>query len=335
MTGKGFTVRRGGALGKRSARGAGGPLRKAARHLTSQEGDRAKKLWEEYFVAAGGQEEVAVALKWLMEEKGLMKDDALDIIGEWWGPEGPEAIVPIDPLHPDEVHIYQQRIAQHPPTGELPPLAKGTIVYANTWPAIVMERSRRKHNTWIEPIYCEIWGYHHELGSAYRKDIFPALSMDVWKSDVGKMGGDPEDRYFKGDLVKADPDQGHVFRIMEKEVAAVSRVEIYQLILDETVGRGHGVLTGPKIHPDIPTLGESHSWPFHSTVRHIGFGFFEGTATSGKYEFEGGGAMRRATDDEGNYVSWTPVRGDPAVLSELGYDLGAVERALVELIGGG
>jgi len=270
MTGKGFTVRRGGALGKRSARGAGRPLRKAARHLTIQP-----------------------------------------------EPEG-------------------TTVAQHPAEGELPPLAKGTIVYNIIgWPAIVAEATRRKHNTAIEPVFCEVWGWHHEMGSVYRKELIPALSMDQWKNDVRKMGGDPEDRYFKGDLIIADPDQHQLYRVMQKEVTAISRAEIYQLILDETVGRGHGVLTGPKIHPDIPTLGESHSWPYHSSVEHLGFGFFRGKTPSGEYQFDGGGAMRRATDDEGNYVSWTPVVASSAVLSELGYDLGRVERALVELIGGG
>ena len=469
--------------------------------MTSREGDGVKvvsytdeeleELWGEYFVAEGGRPDVAVALKWLTEEKGLTKDGALDVIGDWWGPEGPVEEIPIDPLHPEEVHLYRpyrRQVAQHPPAGELPPLKKGTIVYANGWPAIVMESTRRKHNTrmeavlcevfgwahesgsayrkdifpavsmdqwkrdiakeghrpedryfkgdlmiaedvmgqvfrimqdadelpplakgtivyniigWpaivaeatrrkhntaMEPVFCEVWGWHHEMGSVYRKELIPALSMDQWKNDVRKMNGDPEDRYFKGDLIIADPDQHQLYRIMQagdsvvltkedarrilkvfeiiesgkaipemmdlirdlvpklqyqvigagkKEVTAISKSEIYQLILDETVGRGHGVLTGPKIHPDIPTLGESHSWPYHSSVEHLGFGFFRGKTPSGEYQFDGGGAMRRATDDEGNYVSWTPVVASSAVLSELGYDLGRVERALVELIGGG
>lgn len=219
---------------------------------------------------------------------------------------------------------------------EFPPLAKGTIVYNIAgWPAIVAEATRRKHNTAMEPIFCEVWGWHHEMGSVYRKELIPALSMDQWKNDVRKMNGDPDDRYFKGDLIIADPDQHQLYRVMQKEVTAVSKSEIYQMILDETVGRGHGVLTGPKIHPDIPDLADAARWPYHSSVEHLGFGFFKGETPSGEFHFDGGGAMRRATDDEGNYVSWTPLVANSAVLSDLGYDLGAVERALVGLIGEG
>lgn len=373
-------------MGKRSARGASGASRGAAKHLTSQEGDRVKELWLEY-MGAVGRPEVEQAVKWLMEEKGLTVEEADAMVAEWWGSE------------PEDIHVYpgdEPLTAQHPPTGELPPLAKGTIVYANAWPAIVMERSRRKHNTRIEPVYCEIWGYHHELGSAYRKDIFPALSMDVWKNDVRKMGGDPEDRYFEGDLVKADPDQGHVFRIMGKEAqesvsekvdtyyldsenfirdakadfaagdgeraarllqgavimfqriqdlyrlgpeakAAVPKTggaEAYQKLLDEVRGGG-AVLTGGAIHPDIPTIhdvGHQGGKRLKSLdeVRHLGFGFFEGNTPSGKFSFDAGGAMRHEAD-----FSWTPLRADPGVLSDLGYDLGRVERALVELTGEG
>lgn len=371
MTGKGFTVRRGGALGKRSARGAGRPSRKAGRHLTSQpEPEEIREaqhpptgelppLKKGTIVYANGWPAIVMentrrkhntrteavlceVFGWAHESGSAYRKDIFPAVSmdQWKRDIAKEGHSPEDRYFKGDLMIAEDVVGQvfriMQDADELPPLAKGTIVYNIIgWPAIVAEATRRKHNTATEPVFCEVWGWHHEMGSVYRKELIPALSMDQWKNDVRKMNGDPEDRYFKGDLIIADPDQHQLYRVMQKGVTAISGVEIYQLILDETVRKGHGVLTGPKIHLDIPTLGESHSWPFHSSVVHLGFGFFKGETPSGEYHFDGGGAMRSATDDEGNYVSWTPLVATSAVLSDLGYDLGRVERALAELIGKG
>lgn len=84
---------------------------------------------------------------------------------------------------------------------EYPKLKKGTLVWHGAWPAIVMQSSRRKHKTALEPIMCEVWGFAHECGSCYRQDLHPAHDRREWEDAVRFHGGDPEDRYFKGELI--------------------------------------------------------------------------------------------------------------------------------------
>jgi hypothetical protein len=113
--------------------------------------------------------------------------------------------------------------------------------------------------------------------------------------------------------------------------------EAYQRML-ELLDQGLGVLTGGEIHPDIPTIQDiSHRDGVRlqclKEVRHIVLGLFKGETASGEFSFDGGGAMRRVTDDEDNYLfAFTPLHAERVVLEELGYDAEAVRQAIEELI---
>ena len=82
-------------------------------------------------------------------------------------------------------------------------MLKGRIGY-NTigWPLIVLERAKSDNpNT---PVLCEVFGYAHESGSVYYKDI--QLTTDetdenAWSDAVRAMGCTLGDIYFKGKLI--------------------------------------------------------------------------------------------------------------------------------------
>lgn len=98
---------------------------------------------------------------------------------------------------------------------EYPKLKKGTLVFSGgVWPAIVMEAQRRKHKTALEPILCEVFGFAHESGSCYRKDLTCAMAMKQWRRAVRDQGFDPDKRFFEGELLIAENERNQRFLIM-------------------------------------------------------------------------------------------------------------------------
>ena len=83
-------------------------------------------------------------------------------------------------------------------------ILKGTIGYNPMgWAAVVMERARSdKPDT---PVLCEVWGFEHECGSMYYIEFKPATNLEEWKEAVEREGGNPDDRYFKGELIVYQP----------------------------------------------------------------------------------------------------------------------------------
>ena len=79
-------------------------------------------------------------------------------------------------------------------------ILKGTIGYNPAgWPSIAMERARSdKPGT---PVLCEVWGFEHECGSMYIEEFSPTSDIELWKQNVNQMGGNADDRYFKGELI--------------------------------------------------------------------------------------------------------------------------------------
>lgn len=77
-------------------------------------------------------------------------------------------------------------------------------------------------------------------------------------------------------------------------------------------------------NPDIPNIHNFCPKRYKDSVKHCGFGFFEGTTEKGTFSFDGGGAMVHESS-----LSWTPLRVEnDGVLELLGYDFSKVERAL-------
>lgn len=74
---------------------------------------------------------------------------------------------------------------------------KGRVGYSGTWPLVVVERARSDKP--LTPVLCEVWGFEHESGSVYLKDIRLAGSLESWKAD---RSGQPDGNsiYFKGEL---------------------------------------------------------------------------------------------------------------------------------------
>jgi hypothetical protein len=95
----------------------------------------------------------------------------------------------------------------------------------------------------------------------------------------------------------------------------------------EVVNEGVNILTAQEIHKDIPTI-HNITGKYHSSVVHMGWGYFEGATEKGKFTFCGGGAMNRIGDS----FAYTSLDGSKEVLADLGYDIDKVKKALVELI---
>lgn len=116
----------------------------------------------------------------------------------------------------------------------------------------------------------------------------------------------------------------------------MNKQEAYEYMLKVLDG-GNGVLTAGEIHPDIPLIhdvGQREGQRLQSAtpVKHCGWGLFTATTTSGGLSFDGGGAMYRATDEDGKHAfSWTVLRAYAQVQQELGYDAAAVRAAIEEL----
>jgi len=100
----------------------------------------------------------------------------------------------------------------------------------------------------------------------------------------------------------------------------------YAVLLEYVAKKGTPILTAQDIHRDIPTT-HNFDKKYHSSLKHLGFGFFSGNTEHGEFTFDGGGAMNH---DGG--ISWTTLRADDNVLRDLGYDMHKVERALRELM---
>lgn len=96
---------------------------------------------------------------------------------------------------------------------------------------------------------------------------------------------------------------------------------------------GTGILTSSEIHPDIPTVHDvgnrGHRLQTAGPTTHLGFGFFEAKTENGKVSFDGGGAMYRVKDENGNWLfSWTALKGN---VDDLGYHFGKAISAIGEL----
>jgi len=85
--------------------------------------------------------------------------------------------------------------------------------------------------------------------------------------------------------------------------------------------------------PRIPNLHNFHPEKYRGTVRHLGFGYFEGETEHGKFSFYAGGAMTHYHFDNGEWLSYSPIMVDsPEVLKDLGYDFNRVIQALRDII---
>lgn len=77
---------------------------------------------------------------------------------------------------------------------------KGRIGFnALGWPLILTERSRSDKP--MTPVSVEVWGLEHEIGSVYLNEISLTDDEKIWREAIRVRGGDPDQRYFKGELL--------------------------------------------------------------------------------------------------------------------------------------
>jgi len=110
--------------------------------------------------------------------------------------------------------------------------------------------------------------------------------------------------------------------------------EAWEEIL-ERLERGEAVLTAGSGTSGIPGIHNFYPKRYYPSIEHCGFGFFEGRTENGKFSFDGGGAMRHVQSGEGEdreYLSWTPLRAEKAVLEDLGFDFQAAREAVKEIL---
>jgi hypothetical protein len=84
-------------------------------------------------------------------------------------------------------------------------------------------------------------------------------------------------------------------------------------------------------------LGTDYGGRYYSSIRHLGWGFFEAKTPNGTFSFDGGGAMLRAGDvEKKTFISWSPLRiENKFVLDDLDYPfdevIAAIEKELSEI----
>ena len=76
---------------------------------------------------------------------------------------------------------------------------KGAIGFTAHWPLIVIERA--KSDAPLTPVLSEVFGFEHESGSVYAKDIILTTQRGSWEAQIKAQGFDVNQRYFKGPLV--------------------------------------------------------------------------------------------------------------------------------------
>ena len=77
---------------------------------------------------------------------------------------------------------------------------KGAIGFTSgSWPLIVIERARS--DAPLTPVLCEVFGFEHESGSVYLKDITLTTQRASWEAQITAQGFDVNQRCFKGPLV--------------------------------------------------------------------------------------------------------------------------------------
>jgi len=103
----------------------------------------------------------------------------------------------------------------------------------------------------------------------------------------------------------------------------------------------HGLPTIHNFYRRDPEKGDR----YRKSIKHCGFGFFEGETERGEFSFDGGGAMRHVStgryDEKGRRLSgtpyeslsWCPLRTSPEVLEDLGYDVDAVKQIVKAKLG--
>ena len=119
---------------------------------------------------------------------------------------------------------------------------------------------------------------------------------------------------------------------MQKE--EVSKKQVLEDLLERVNERKPIIIVGLE-QKEIPTLHNFYPKKYYESIRHLGFGFFEGRTEHGKFSFDGGGAMRHYDFKEEGWLSWSPLRTDNAeVTKDLGYDFERVKQALREILSG-
>lgn len=81
-------------------------------------------------------------------------------------------------------------------------------------------------------------------------------------------------------------------------------------------GDDHGLPTLHNFYKQNPETVEQ----YRKTIKHLGFGYFEGKTDNGMFEFNGGGAMHSVRAEDDHYFSWSPLDASPEVLEDLNYD---------------
>lgn len=107
----------------------------------------------------------------------------------------------------------------------------------------------------------------------------------------------------------------------------------FMVILD-ILNRGQAVLVVNKYatKADIPDIHNFYPKKYYKSIRHLGFGFFEGRTEHGTFSFDGGGAMRHIQGEK-EWISWTPLRVEnEKVLEDLGYNIEVVKERVRNIL---
>lgn len=90
---------------------------------------------------------------------------------------------------------------------------------------------------------------------------------------------------------------------------------------------------GDKVTLHSQHLGIGVDGRFWKSVRHLGFGTFEGRTPHGAFRFEGGGAMSHYSFPDKSWISYSLMQVESEeVLKDLNYPFEEVEQALKEEI---
>ena len=121
---------------------------------------------------------------------------------------------------------------------------------------------------------------------------------------------------------------------MQPEIRAVwekllSYLEDGEAVLVVAKGHIEGV---PDIH-NFYRKNPEKADQYWRSIKHCGFGFFEGRTEHGEFSFDAGGAMRHVQSGD-EWISWSPLRASAEVLKDLEYDFDSVKAAIKRILEG-
>lgn len=119
---------------------------------------------------------------------------------------------------------------------------------------------------------------------------------------------------------------------MEGNSSPTTKKQVLQWLLEKIKTEKPYLIVGTD-NPKMPDIHNFYPKEYYTSIRHLGFGFFEGKTEHGTFSFDAGGAMRHFRFQDKTWLSISPLRTENSqVLQDLKYNFETVKEELEKLL---